>query len=243
MNIWILTCKQSDATQELEHCFIHSSLLTSSITLHSGKTMWRKGRCLERMGLCILATRHQLTHWLSVDLNEPRLLLWLRWGKSGPNCPSLRLPLLHTLTHTPRMWWTCMHRHADTQVTLMYNTRTSISDSVGGTPSSHSKVYVMNTHGPVYLQSVSDDTKEIKAETHFFFSDEVLSLSIPVKTWNAAVVVSSWFDLVSSDLLCFAAHPWLLSHSSSYLPTCLPACLNWILHKRWKCVNCVLTIY
>ena len=45
MNIWILTCKQSDATQELEHCFIHSSLLTSSITLHSGKTMWRKGRC------------------------------------------------------------------------------------------------------------------------------------------------------------------------------------------------------
>ena len=180
--------------------------------------------CLERMGSCISATRHQLTHWLSVDLNEPRLLLWLRWGKSGPNCPSLRLPLLHT--HTHRMWWTCMHRHADTQVTLMYNTRTSISDSVGGTPSSHSKVYVMNTHGPVYLQSVSDDTKEIKAETHFFFSDEVLSLSIPVKTWNAAVVVSSWFDLVSSDLLCFAAHPWLLSHSSSNLPACLPASIG-----------------
>ena len=44
--------------------------------------------------------RRQLT---DTDLNElHRLLrLWLCWGKSGPNCPSLRLPLLHTHTLSP----------------------------------------------------------------------------------------------------------------------------------------------
>ena len=112
--------------------------------------------CLERMGSCILATLHQLTHWLSVDLNEPRLLLWLRWGKSGPNCPSLRLPLLHT--HTPRIWWTCMHRHADTQVTLMYNTRTSIYLWVAP--------QALSRYDEHYTWSRAN-AEEIKAETHF----------------------------------------------------------------------------
>lgn len=128
MSIEILTCEQSDATEELEHCFIqppgplekHSSSKTRNVFAWNIGVYWR---------------RHQLT---DTDLNElARLLrLWLCWGKSGPNCPSLRLPLLHTHTlspllhthtvcHTPRMWWRCMHRRADTQVTLMDNTRTT----------------------------------------------------------------------------------------------------------------------
>ena len=91
-----------------------------------------------------------------------------------------------------------MHRHADTQVTLMYNTRTSIHLWVAP--------QALSRYDEHYTWSRAN-AEEIKAETHFFFSGEVLSLSIAVKIWNAAVVVSSWFDLVRSDLLCFAAHP------------------------------------
>lgn len=62
-----------------------------------------------------------------------------------------------------------------------------------------------------------------------------LSLSLALSKYGEhQKLASSRFNLVCSDLLCFATHPWLF-HSSSYLPAS-----GWSLTKDRKWVNCVL---
>ena len=73
-----------------------------STTSHSGNThsSSKTRKTFAWWNIGVHWRRRQLT---DTDLNElARLLgLWLCWGKSGPNCPSLRLPLLHTHLLSP----------------------------------------------------------------------------------------------------------------------------------------------
>ena len=147
--------------------------LFSVFNVHSSSTTLHSGKEIEKFAAFYWAP--VANDCISISWRTDTQLTWMSTGfsvggKSGPNCPSLRLPRLHTHTE-------CMHRGADTQVTLMNNTRTSIltDDAAIFHSISWTHWWYTWTHG---LLSMKWGWKSL------LLSGEKLSLSQHVKIWE-----------------------------------------------------------
>ena len=148
------------------------------------------------------------------------------------HCPRFYIhtlsPLLHTHTvcHTPRMWWRCMHRRADIRKWPSWITLVPPAYSFHGCDE-----YI----GAMHLKSAGAN-----AETHFSSQGRYFHFHFQnVESSRSFIhLARSRFDLVCSDLPCFTnSHP-SVTISFILLPTCL-----WQIHsqkvKNGRIVCCV----
>ena len=237
MNIEILTCEQSDATEELEHCFILSSpssvhpLRRPPRTLETHTHQVKQGRRLHGgTSECI----GRGISWLT--------LTWMSWpGFSGSGSVGANpVPIVpryasrfytHTHTHCPRFY---THTLCVTHPECGGDACTDVPirkwpSWITLVPPAYSVHGCDEYIGAMHLQSAGAKPKKMKAETHFSSQGRYFHFHFQnVESSRSFIhLARSRFDLVCSDLPCFTnSHP-SVTISFILLPTCL-----WQIHSQ-----------